>query len=137
LKKLFWARELALGDAPGHRLTYDARVLGRSGVLVLKAVADMKQLPEIEQALRALIAIDFAEGHRYGEFDARTDRVSTESVAALIAGRVVEKPGAFEGLHLLLQTGTKLVKAAVVALGIMAVGVAVATAALSRRRRTA
>jgi len=64
--KMYWAKELAFGTNADHTLNYSIRVLGRRGVLVLNAVADMTQLPAIRRETRnVLTAIDFNEGHRY------------------------------------------------------------------------
>ena len=45
--KLYWAKELMFGTDMDHTLNYNIRVLGRRGVLVLNAVAEMKQLAVI------------------------------------------------------------------------------------------
>jgi hypothetical protein len=51
--KLYWAKDLAFAGQSEHTLNYDIRVLGRGGYLSLNAVANMSQLPLIEDAERA------------------------------------------------------------------------------------
>ena len=93
-KKLYWAKELQFGDAPKHTLNYNIRVLGRKGVLVLNAVADMDQLPLIEDRMEQVIGFtNFKEGHRYSDFDPGVDKVAAYGLAALTGGKVAAKIG--------------------------------------------
>src|SRR5262245_28853067 len=67
--KLYWAKDLQFGDEQDHTLNYNVRILGRRGVLVLNAVADMKQLNTVHADIGTLLpAVDFNEGHRYTDF---------------------------------------------------------------------
>ena len=57
------------------------------GVLVLNGVAAMSQLPEIEQDTpKILAAIDFNPGHRYADFNPKSDKIAGYGLAALVAG---------------------------------------------------
>ena len=46
-KKLYWAKELRFDGSPETTLNYNLRILGREGVLVLNAVAEVSQLSEV------------------------------------------------------------------------------------------
>ena len=88
--KLYWAKELREIGAPGTGLNYDIRVLGRKGVLVLNAVADMSQLGEVEAKMpQVMTMVDFQAGSTYADFDPRVDKVAKYGIAALVAGTAV------------------------------------------------
>ena len=111
-------RELRFDNQPATTLNYNIRMLGRRGVLVLNAVADMNQFAEIEQAAPSILSmVDFQNGHRYVDFTPGTDKVATYGLAALIAGGVLAKAGAFKGLLALLLAAKKFVIVALVAVG--------------------
>ena len=85
--KLYWAKELREIGTPGSGLNYDIRILGRKGVLVLNAVADMSELAEVETRMPELMAtVDFQPGSTYADFDPRVDKVAKYGIAALVAG---------------------------------------------------
>lgn len=111
-KKLYWAKELQFGenkDRP-HTLNYDVRILGRRGVLVLRAIAGMDQLDAIRDATPQLLAaVNYNEGHRYADFDSKTDKVATYGLGALILGGVAAKAGLFKVLLGVLIAAKKFV----------------------------
>lgn len=85
--KMYWAKELAFEGETQNTLNYNVRVLGRTGVLNLNAVAGMTQLPDIEAALPGMLsAVSFTPGNRYEDFQAGRDRVAEYGLAALVAG---------------------------------------------------
>ena len=113
-KKLYWAKELQFGDNPEHILNYDVRVLGRRGLLSLNAVAKMDQLPEIEQVTPTILSmVNFNQGHRYADFNPKTDRIAEIGLAGLVAGGLLLKAG---GLKALLVAALALKKFIVVGL---------------------
>ena len=115
--KLYWAKEIKFGDSPQHTLNYNIRILGRQGVLVLNAVASMPQLAAIEAATPQILSmVDFNEGHRYADFDSKTDKVATYGIAALVAGGIAAKLGLFKGLWVAILAGKKFVIMGIVAL---------------------
>jgi uncharacterized membrane-anchored protein len=115
-RKLYWAKELKFGDE-ANTLNYNIRVLGRSGVLVLNAVASMDQLPEVERRMADVLTfVDFNAGHRYADFNPATDNVAQYGIAALVAGGIAAKTGVFKGLLAALLAAKKLVAALVIAL---------------------
>jgi uncharacterized membrane-anchored protein len=54
--KLYWAKELQSEGSAHHGLNYNIRVLGREGVLVLNAVADISQLGQIRSEMQQVTA---------------------------------------------------------------------------------
>jgi len=119
--KLYWAKELAFGDAQQHTLNYNIRVLGRKGVLVLNAVAGMNQIGMIKTEMpQVLASTNFKAGNGYNDFDSNTDQVATYGIAALVAGGVAAKMGFFAKIFALLIAFKKLIL-----LGLIAVGVGI------------
>lgn len=118
--KLYWARELKFGSQSENTLNYNIRMLGRGGVLVLNAVAGMPQLSEIEQATpKILAAIDFNPGHRYADFDPKSDKMAEYGLAALVAGTATAaavKLGFFKGLWIAILAAKKFMVIGVIAI---------------------
>mgnify|MGYP005809563431 CR=1 FL=1 len=116
--KLYWAKDLLNEDSGHHGLNYNIRVLGREGVLVLNAVADMGQLGQIKSEMQKVTAFaNFTAGNRYTDFNARTDKVAEYGIAALVAGGVAAKLGLFGKLVALLLAFKKVLVVAVAAAG--------------------
>ena len=114
--KLYWARELQFGSEPQHTLNYDVRVLGRRGVLVMKAVAPMHQVDAVQARMRdALALVEFSPGHRYEEFDSKVDVVAAYGIGGLVAGGLLAKAGFFKMLLVGLLAAKKFVVIGVVA----------------------
>jgi len=109
--KLYWAKSLKFGEAAENTLNYNIRVLGRRGVLVLNAVAEMSQLKEIESQMpKILSAVEFNQGSRYADFNAAAgDKVAVYGLAALVAGGVAAKVGVFKGIWIALLAAKKFV----------------------------
>jgi uncharacterized membrane-anchored protein len=116
--KLYWAKEIQFGDAKENTLNYNIRVLGRKGVLILNAVASMKQLPDVEKATPAILQmIDFTDGNRYADYKPGTDKIATYGLAALVAGGIAAKVGLFKGLWIAILALKKFIIIGVVAAG--------------------
>lgn len=93
---LHWAKEFKVEGYDENTLNYDVRVLGRKGVLVLKAVSDMAQLDSVKQNINPLLsAVAFTDGNRYADFDSKTDNVAAWTIGGLVAGKVLAKAGFF------------------------------------------
>lgn len=108
--KIYWAKELKFGNTTSDTLNYDIRILGRHGVLVLKAVASMDQLPEIEnQTTQVLSMVEFDQGSRYADFDPKVDKVATYGIAALVAGGIAAKLGFFKLIWVFLLAAKKFI----------------------------
>jgi uncharacterized membrane-anchored protein len=108
--KMYWAKEIKFGGESENTLNYNIRILGRKGVLVLNAVANMKQLKEIEAATPKLLSlVEFKEGQRYADFNPNSDHYAAYGLAALVAGGVAAKAGLFKGLLLAIFAAKKFV----------------------------
>jgi uncharacterized membrane-anchored protein len=108
--KLYWAKELKIGDAGEDTLNYDIRVLGRKGVLELDAIAGVDQLDLIKAQMPKVLAFtNFDQGSRYIDFNPSTDKVAAYGLAALVAGGIAAKVGLFAKLGLLLLAAKKFI----------------------------
>jgi uncharacterized membrane-anchored protein len=115
-KKLYWAEELKFGDDTSHTLNYKIRVLGRRGVLVLNAVSAMDQLPLVQEATPAALAmVDFNPGNRYADFVKGRDHMAAYGIGALIIGGIAAKAGFFKLLIPVLLAAKKLIVIAIAA----------------------
>jgi uncharacterized membrane-anchored protein len=113
---LYWAKDLD-GGGGMHSLNYAMRVLGRTQVLELNAVASMEQLPMVRARMEVLRQrVRFEQGRRYSDFVPSADRVAAYGLGALVAGKVIAKTGLLKVLLGALIAGKKLVAAAFVAL---------------------
>lgn len=118
--KLYWAKQLKFGDAAVDTLNYNIRVLGREGVLVLNAVANIDQLADIKPQMNEVVDFtDFTAGNRYQDYQEGTDKTAAYGLSALIAGGIAAKTGLLAKLLALLIAGKKLVLLAVVGVGAM------------------
>ena len=117
-KKLYWAKELQFGDNQLHTLNYNVRILGRSGVLVMNAVADMSQLARVEKGMVEVLGFtEFKEGQRYSDYDASSDKLAAYGIAALVGGGIAAKAGLFAKLGAVLLAFKKFIFIGLVALG--------------------
>ena len=119
-KKMYWAKEIRFGDQEQGRdhdtLNYDIRILGRRGVLVLRAIAGMDQLDEIRNATPEILGmVNYNQGHRYADFNPKTDKVAAYGLAALVVGGIAVKAGLFKLLIPVLLAAKKFLIIGVVA----------------------
>ena len=115
--KLYWAKELKFGTDKENTLNYNIRVLGRSGVLELNAIASMSQLRQVEAATPAILGmVNFQEGHRYADYNSSTDKTATYGLAALVAGGIAAKAGLFKGLWIAILALKKFIILGIIAL---------------------
>jgi uncharacterized membrane-anchored protein len=93
--KIYWARRMKFENAQGVTLNYDIRILGRKGVLILRAVADDVQLAMVAENSKAVLAkTAFTSGNRYEDFSSSSgDKVAEYGIAGLITGAVLLKTG--------------------------------------------
>lgn len=117
--KLYWAKEFRVADEPVHTLNYNIRVLGRHGVLILNAVASMRQFPEIDAKVPEVLSmVDFQPGNLYTDFDPKVDKVAKYGLAALIVGGALgaaAKFGLLKGLWVAILALKKFIIIGVVA----------------------
>ena len=119
--KLYWAKDVKFGDGSSDTLNYNIRVLGRRGVLLLNAVAPMREFSEVDGEMPKVLAmVDFQPGNTYADFDPKVDKIATYGLATLIAGGalgVAAKVGMFKFLLPALLALKKFAILAVVAIG--------------------
>lgn len=102
-KKLYWAIDIKRVGGTRHSVNYYVRILGRRGYLVINTIGSLEQVKEIEAATpEVLKMIDFQEGHRYTDFNPKTDKVAAYGIAGLILGAVGLKIAAKVGLLALI-----------------------------------
>lgn len=83
---LSWARELEDPADQSRIVNYNVRVLGRRGVLVLKAVAPIESLDNVRKGMTDLTAsTSFRAGHRYAEFNQGEDPSAAYGIAGLVS----------------------------------------------------
>lgn len=92
-KVLAWAKHYRI-DGEQEVINYDVRVLGKAGFMVITAVAS----PEAKDQLMAdndviINSVNYDNGFRYSDFDAKTDHVAEWTIGGLIAGKVLAKAG--------------------------------------------
>ncbi len=93
-KVLHWAKEYSVPGNDVNTLNYDIRVLGRKGVLILEAVSSMDELDSVNAHIDDVLAmVNFNEGHRYADFDSKTDDIAAWTVGGLVAGKILTKVG--------------------------------------------
>ncbi len=115
--KMFWAKELSFDGEAEHTLNLDIRALGRRGILVLSAVASMRQLAVVQAEIPTILEmVRFNQGHRYADFDDDSDKVAGYGLAALVAGGVAVKAGLWKGLLVGLIAAKKLIFVGIAAL---------------------
>ncbi|QYF96010.1 DUF2167 domain-containing protein [Massilia sp. PAMC28688] len=108
--KMYWAKELRTEGDTASGLNYNIRVLGREGVLVLNAVANMAQIDVIRKEMKHVTAAtDFTAGNRYADYNAATDKTAEYGLAALVAGGVATKLGLFGKLFALVLAFKKFI----------------------------
>jgi uncharacterized membrane-anchored protein len=95
-KVLHWAKEVKFDGDSSNTLNYDVRVLGRTGVLVLEAVAGIEQLKNVKDNINNIFGmVSFSDGNKYENFDSGVDKVAAVGIGGLIAGKILAKAGFF------------------------------------------
>jgi len=95
-KILHWAKEISVERYDENTLNYDIRVLGRKGVLVMQAISNMSMLDTVKKNIDNVLGmVSFNSGHRYEDFDSKTDEVAAWTIGGLVAGKVLAKAGFF------------------------------------------
>ena len=104
--------------ASNETLNYAIRALGRTGVLQVNVIADMKQLDDINgQVPKLLSMVSFTEGHRYADFQESSDPVAAYGLAALVVGGVAAKAGLLKWLLAAAIASWKLIAVAIAGVG--------------------
>jgi uncharacterized membrane-anchored protein len=118
--RLVWAmssREKgAPADAP-RGVNYNTYALGREGYFMLNLVTGLNELPQHKPAAHTMLqALDYKQGKRYADFDAKTDHVAEYGLAALVVGVAAKKLGF---IALALAFLAKFAKVIVLGLAVM------------------
>lgn len=114
LHHLVWA--LTVSDSDGKSVNFNTRVLGRRGFASLNLVTDPTKLEAFKPEAAALLAgTRFANGARYEDFNASSDKTAEYGLAGLIAA------GAGLGASKLVKIGL-LAKSWKVLLGVLFAG---------------
>jgi uncharacterized membrane-anchored protein len=95
-KTLHWAKELKFGNDSLNTLNYNLRILGRKGIFVLNAVANMQELPLVKTNIsKVLSSVTFKTGSKYSDFLPDVDKVAAWTIGGLVAGKILAKVGFF------------------------------------------
>jgi uncharacterized membrane-anchored protein len=115
---LHWAKEFRAGDAEVNTLNYDVRVLGRKGVLSLRAISTINELPLVNANIDQILNIaSFNKNYAYGDFDSGLDKVAAVGIGGLVAGKVLAKVGFFAVVLKFLAAGWKFIVFGFIAVG--------------------
>jgi uncharacterized membrane-anchored protein len=116
-KVLHWARELQFGSDSVNTLNYDVRVLGRTGILSLNAIATMNELALVKANIDEVLKIpEFTAGNKYTDFNSGTDKVAEYGIGALVAGGILAKTGFFAMIGKFLLVAWKFIVIGLVAI---------------------
>ena len=86
-KALYWATRITANGTDEEILNYNLRLLGKTGVIKINAVATLDQLSDIKKNLPLIIAqTRFSAEERFEAFKEGTDRESKQNLTSLIAG---------------------------------------------------
>jgi uncharacterized membrane-anchored protein len=95
--RLVWAMSSRDKGAPAgapQGVNYNTYALGREGYFSLNLVTGLAELPQHKSAAHTLLgALDYKQGKRYADFDAKTDHVAEYGLAALVVGVAAKKLG--------------------------------------------
>ena len=117
-KILHWAKELKFGNSSENTLNYNIRILGRKGVLILNAVASIKQLPLVNKDIKSVLNIvEFTDGNKYTDYKPSVDKLAAVGIGGLVAGKVLAKLGFLGLLAKFFAPLLKFGKLAIVAIG--------------------
>ena len=119
--RLAWAmssRDKGAASNEPQGVNYNTYALGREGYFSMNLVTDLNALPTYKPAAHTLLdAMQFADGKRYADFNATTDRVAEYGLAALVVGVAAKKLGLFATLAIFLAKFWKVGAIAVAAFG--------------------
>lgn len=92
-KVLAWSKHYRI-DGEQEVLNYDVRVLGKTGFVVITAVASPEAKGQLMADNAAIInSVNYNDGFRYSDFNPETDHVAEWTIGGLIAGKVLAKAG--------------------------------------------
>jgi len=84
---LVWGMRLAREGAPGEKVDFNTRVLGRKGYVSINLIDDATAIDAGKPAAAAILAATtYKPGARYEDFDGKTDKVAEYGLTALVLG---------------------------------------------------
>jgi len=97
--RLIWsmsARRKGVTDEDGTSINYNTYALGRDGYITLNLITGLQNIgAEKHHAQTLLAALNFADGKRYADYNASTDKTAEYGLAALVGGLAAKKLGMF------------------------------------------
>jgi uncharacterized membrane-anchored protein len=91
---LTWATEISVSGTEERILNYEVRLLGRSGVITISAVATMDQLARVKELLPRIVEeIQFESGFAYSDFKPERETEGTWKLEDLVTGKDPEYAG--------------------------------------------
>jgi uncharacterized membrane-anchored protein len=94
--KMYWAQKARFDNQKEDTLNYNVRLLGARGVLVINALGEVKELKQVAEGSKTVLAkTEFTSGNRYEDFKPGYDKVAAYGVGGLIAAGVLAKMGFF------------------------------------------
>ncbi|MCT7306004.1 DUF2167 domain-containing protein [Ralstonia wenshanensis] len=104
-------------DDPGA-VNYNTYALGRDGYISLNLITGRDHVDADKPAVQKLLAdLDFKDGKRYTDFNAKTDKVAEYGLAALVGGIAAKKLGLFAVMAAFLAKFAKVAILAVAGFG--------------------
>lgn len=102
--KLIWSMAISTKSTKSDpTVNYNTYVLGREGYFQLDLITASSTIEKDKAIAKKLLAnLKFAEGKRYQDFNAKTDKVAEYGIAALVTGIVAKKLGLFAMAGLLI-----------------------------------
>ena len=104
------------GKDTNPAVNYNTFQLGRKGYISLTLITDLSKIEQLKPVARELLGnIEFNQGLRYADFNAKTDKVAEYGLAALVGGVAAKKLGLLAVIGAFLAKFGKII--AVAALG--------------------
>ena len=121
LHRLVWAMSLKELGAPADSprdVNYNTYALGRDGYYSLNLITAESELEALKPVSQAqLEALQYKDGKRYADFDAKTDHVAEYGLAALVVGVAAKKLGLIAMGGLFFAKFAKVILITLAALG--------------------
>ncbi|QUP53030.1 DUF2167 domain-containing protein [Ralstonia syzygii] len=97
--RLIWSMAARSKGQPANEpgsVNYNTYALGREGYISLNLITARDHVDADKPAVQTLLAhLDFQDGKRYADFNAKTDKVAEYGLAALVGGIAAKKLGLF------------------------------------------
>jgi uncharacterized membrane-anchored protein len=117
-QRLIWsvaAHTKGKSDDAQDIVNYKTLMLGREGMVSLNMVAPLSAIATEKSYVTLLLSkVDFTNGRKYADFNAKTDHIAEYGLAALIAGVAVKKLGLIAVITAFVLKFAKIIGLAVV-----------------------